>query len=84
MRRFCASHPAEAGLDPAFGVLEEGLAAALQAEAIDAALAWAVSDPGAAALFEDFKEGDLRKILSALLDRRLDVNFLYTDSQGEG
>jgi len=76
------AHPAEAGLDPAFGVLEEGLAAALQAEVIDAALAWAVSDPGAAALFEDFKEGDLRKILSALLGRRLDVKFLYTDATG--
>jgi ATP-dependent helicase/nuclease subunit A len=80
------AHPAEAGLDPAFNVLEEGLAAALQAEAVDAALAWAVSDPGAAALFGDFKEGDLRKILDVLLDRRLDVNFLYTDateSRGE-
>jgi ATP-dependent helicase/nuclease subunit A len=73
------SHPAEAGLDPAFGVLEEGLAAALQAEAVDAALAWAVGDPGAAALFGDFKEGDLRKVLSTLLSRRLDVRFLNTD-----
>jgi ATP-dependent helicase/nuclease subunit A len=77
------AHPAEAGLDPAFNVLEEGLAAALQAEAIDTALAWAVSDPGAATLFEDFKEGDLRKILSALLNRRLDVNFLSTDLHGD-
>jgi ATP-dependent helicase/nuclease subunit A len=75
-------YPAEAGLDPAFNVLEEGMAAALQAEAVDAALAWAVSDPEAATLFEDFKEGDLRKILTALVDRRLDVNFLYTDSHG--
>lgn len=72
------AHPAEAGLDPAFGVLEEGLAAALQAEAVDAAMAWAVSDPEVAGLFGDFKEGDLRKILYALLKRRLDVNFLYT------
>jgi ATP-dependent helicase/nuclease subunit A len=74
------THPAEAGLDPAFSVLEEGLAAVSQAEAIDTALAWAVSDPGTAALFEDFKEGDLRKILSAMLDRRLDVKFLHTDT----
>jgi ATP-dependent helicase/nuclease subunit A len=76
------SHPAEAGLDPAFDVLEEGMAAALQAESIDAALAWAASDPEAAALFGDFKEGDLRRILAELLNRRLDVNFCdadYTD-----
>lgn len=77
---FLRSHPAEAGLDPAFGVLEEGLAAALQAEAIDAALAWAVGDSGAAALFGDFKEGDLRRILNAMLSRRLDVKFLDTDA----
>jgi ATP-dependent helicase/nuclease subunit A len=74
------AHPAEAGLDPAFGVLEEGLAAALQAEAIDAALAWAVGDSEAAALFGDFKEGDLRRILNALLSRRLDVKFLDADA----
>jgi ATP-dependent helicase/nuclease subunit A len=77
------AHPAEAGLDPAFGVLEEGLAAALQAEAVDAALAWAASDTRTVALFEDFKEGDLRKILNALLGRRLDVNFLYADFDEE-
>ena len=77
------AHPAEAGLDPAFGVLEEGLAAALKAEAIDTALTWGVGDPGAAALFEDFKEDDLRKILSTLLDRRLDVGFLSTDLHGD-
>jgi len=77
------AHPAEAGLDPAFGVLEEGLAAALQAEAIDAALAWVASDTGTASLFEGFKEGDLRRILNALLGRRLDVNFLYADLDGE-
>jgi ATP-dependent helicase/nuclease subunit A len=78
------THPAEAGLDPAFGMLEEGLSAALQAEAIDAALAWAVSDPGVAALFGDFKEGDLRKILGTLLSRRLDVSLLPILGEGSG
>ena len=78
------AHPAEAGLDPAFGVLEEGLAAALQAEAIDAALAWAASDLEAAALFGDFKEGDLRRILSALLSCRLDVSPLLILGEGSG
>ena len=68
------AHPAEAGLDPAFSVLDEGLAAALQAEAVDAALAWAVAQPQAAALFGVFAENDLRQILAALLSRRLDVD----------
>ncbi len=71
------SHPAEAGLDPAFKVLEEGLSTAMQAEAIDSALAWAANDKQAAALFEPFNEGDLRQILKTLLGRRLDVAQLF-------
>ncbi len=67
------AHPAEAGLDPAFTVLEEGLAAALRAEAVDAALAWAAGDPAAARLFAHFKENELRRVLSDLIGRRLDL-----------
>jgi len=73
------SHPAEAGLDPQFEVLEEGLSAALQAEAIEAALAWASTDESSSALFGIFKENELRQILNALMSRRLDVKSLYTD-----
>ena len=68
------SHPAEIGLDPQFEVLEEGLSAALQAEAIESALAWALSDESAAELFSVFKESELRQILNALIQRRLDVS----------
>ena len=76
------AHPAEAGLDPAFEVLEEGLAAALQAEAIESALAWAATDEQSAALFgrEAFKENELRQILNALMSRRLDVTFASAES----
>jgi ATP-dependent exoDNAse (exonuclease V) beta subunit len=76
------TYPAEVELDPAAEVLEEGLAFALQARAIDAALAWAVSDVQAAALFEIFKENELRQILNAMMARRLDVQPLYTDLHG--
>ena len=75
------AHPAEAGLDPAFEVLEEGLSAALQAEAIESALAWASTDEQSAALFGVFKENELRQILNALMSRRLDVKSLYTDTK---
>ncbi|MDO9303478.1 MAG: UvrD-helicase domain-containing protein, partial [Anaerolineales bacterium] len=68
------AHPAEAGLDPAFEVLEEGLSAALQSEAIESALAWASTDEQSVALFAVFKENELRQILNALMSRRLDVN----------
>ncbi len=73
------AHPVEAGLDPQFEVLEEGLASAIQAEAVESALAWATTDEQTAALFGVFKENELRQILKALMSRRLDVNFLYTD-----
>lgn len=75
------AHPAEAGLDPQFEVLEEGLASALQAEAIESALAWAATDEQSTALFGVFKENDLRQILKALMSRRLDVSPL---PMGEG
>jgi ATP-dependent helicase/nuclease subunit A len=45
------AHPAEAGLDPAFEVLDENHAALLRARAVESALAWAAADPGAARLF---------------------------------
>ncbi len=64
-------HPAEAGVDPLFAVLEEGVAATLQARAIEAALAWAAADVEAARLFAVFKENDLRHSLQALINRRL-------------
>ena len=67
------AHPAEAGLDPQFEVLEEGLASALQAEAVESSLAWAATDEQSAALFSLFKENELRQILNTLINRRLDV-----------
>jgi ATP-dependent helicase/nuclease subunit A len=78
------AHPAEAGLDPAFEVLEEGLSAALQAEAIESALAWASTDEQSAALFGVFKENELRQILNALMSRRLDVDSLLPSGHFAG
>jgi ATP-dependent helicase/nuclease subunit A len=76
------AHPAEAGLDPNFVVLEEGQAAAWQAQSIEAALAWAVTQSDTAPLISLFTENDLRGILSALLARRLDVaTAWHTDPQ---
>jgi ATP-dependent helicase/nuclease subunit A len=67
------AHPAETGVDPDFDVLEEGLAAALKAQAIEVALIWAANDPQAAKLFRIFKEGELRRVLGTLINRRLDL-----------
>lgn len=78
------SHPAEAGLDPQFNVLEEGLAFALQAEAVESALAWAATDEQTAVLFGVFKENELRQVLKSLLNRRLDVDSLLPAREGLG
>ena len=67
------AHPAEAGVDPNFAVLEEGLAATLKSQAVEAALAWAAAQPEIVPLFDPFTENQLRQILTALLDRRLDL-----------
>jgi ATP-dependent helicase/nuclease subunit A len=72
-------HPAETAIDPNFGVLEEGIAAALRAQALDLALAWAAGDPGAAALFGFFSERQLRWLLADLLNRRLDLGSSLSD-----
>ncbi|MDE3089366.1 MAG: UvrD-helicase domain-containing protein [Chloroflexota bacterium] len=65
------AHPAEAGVDPGFEVLDENASAALRAQATDAALTWTANDAAAAPLFTLLKENALREMLSALLEKRL-------------
>jgi ATP-dependent helicase/nuclease subunit A len=67
------AHPAEAGLDPAFDVLDEGQSAVWRARAVEEALAWSVAEPEVARLFGAFQEGRLRQLLAELLLRRLDA-----------
>jgi ATP-dependent helicase/nuclease subunit A len=67
-------HPAETGLDPRFEVLEEGQAALLQADAVEAALAWAADDPEGAELYTLFGEQPLARAVSQLLAGRLDAS----------
>lgn len=68
------THPAEANLDPNFGVLEEGLAAAYRAEAAESALVWAANDEQAAILFSVFRERELRQMLAAMLNQHPDLH----------
>lgn len=71
------THPAEAGVDPAFEVLDEGTAAALRAQAVESALVWAANDPEAAALFPLLTENGLRQAVSTLLENRLDAAAVF-------
>ncbi len=67
------AHPAEAEVDPDFDVLDENQAALLKARAIDAALAWATTDPQTVPLFEYLTEHQLRQTLATLVQERLDA-----------
>lgn len=67
------AHPAEAGLDPDFAVLEEGQAGMLAAEAVERALVWATQREEAWPCFDLFGPDGLRSLLAALLARRLEV-----------
>ena len=66
-------YPAEAGVDPRFAVIEADRATLFQAQAIEAALAWAATDATAARLFAAFKEDELRRVLATLVNQRLDA-----------
>lgn len=63
------THPAEAGLDPRFRMLEEGNMAWLQNEAVTDCLAWAVDQPHLHPLFREIGASKLRGLLAALLRR---------------
>ncbi len=67
------SHPAEAAVDPGFDVVDEGWSAALKAQAVEDALAWAVGRQDVVELFGAFRPYALRTVLSELLNRRLDT-----------
>lgn len=67
------AHPAEAGIDPGFGVLDEGLGAALEAQVVDETLNWATQQPGLRGLFDAFNTRTLQEVLAVLLAKRLEV-----------
>lgn len=67
------SHAAEAGVDPLFEVLEEGAAAALQAQVARDALAWAARQPDFAPLFEALAPEKALHLLRRLLAARLEA-----------
>jgi ATP-dependent helicase/nuclease subunit A len=67
------AHPAEARIDPEFGVIEEGLGAALRVEVIETTLARALEDTHLAPLFYLFSVAGLHRLGDFALNRRLDL-----------
>jgi ATP-dependent helicase/nuclease subunit A len=67
------AHPAEASVDPGFGVLDEGLAAALRAQVVEDALDWANQQSALLPIFDAFETRALEEIVGTLLEKRLDA-----------
>jgi len=66
-------HPAEAGVDPRFEVLDEGQGNILLRRVVDGALAWAADNKELVGLFSLLGEGTLRSTLESMIGQRLDV-----------
>ena len=67
------AHPAEAGIDPRFTVLDEGLAAAYKLQAVQDSLKSLVEQPEYELLLSSLKPADLQKLLEELLQVRLEA-----------
>lgn len=72
------AHPAEAGIDPRFEVMDEGLSAALRIQAVDDTLKGLVEDPLFTPLLENVPVKLLTTMLQELLDRRLDAREVFS------
>lgn len=71
------AHPAEAGLDPNFTVLDEGQAGLRQQQVLAEALIRAAESPHLVPLFEVLQERGLTETLARLLARRLEVRACF-------
>jgi ATP-dependent helicase/nuclease subunit A len=72
------AHPAEAGLDPRFQVLDEGQGNILLRQVLDGALARAADDETLLGLFALLGERSLGSTLADMLSRRLDAEACFT------
>jgi ATP-dependent helicase/nuclease subunit A len=66
------AHPVEAAVDPGFEVLDEGLAAAWRAQAVEDALAWVSGEEELVPLLRALSPAQLRAGLARLIAFRLD------------
>ena len=68
------AHPAEAGIDPRFAVLDEGLTSALRAQIVEDTLGSFVEDPIFMPLFTLLETRELAELLDLLMEHRLEAN----------
>lgn len=67
------NHPAEAGIDPRFDVLDEGLTAALRAQVAEDTLSSFVDESVFAPLFKSLTTSGMQKLLKFMLEHRLEM-----------
>ena len=67
------AHPAEAGIDPRFEVLDEGLTAALRAQVVEDTLNEFVEDPTFLPLFVILETNELFSLMQFLIEHRLET-----------
>ena len=67
------NHPAEAGIDPRFDVLDDGLTAALRAQVVEETLSRFVDETAFAPLFESLTTSGMQKLLKFMLEHRLEM-----------
>ncbi len=67
------NHPAQAGLDPQFEVLDEGQTAAMQAQIAQELVAWSTGQAHLAPLFQAFSPMHLIELMKGMLGNRLEI-----------
>jgi ATP-dependent helicase/nuclease subunit A len=71
------AHPAEAGIDPRFEVIDESLSAALRVQAVEDTLKALVEEDEFAPLLKHISTYDLTEMLKDLLNRRLEAGEVF-------
>lgn len=71
------SHPAEAGIDPRFAVLDESLAAALKNQVVDDTLKQMVTQPEYKDLIQSLQISGVQSVLGNILNHRLEAREIF-------
>lgn len=75
------AHPAEAGIDPRFSVLDEGISAVLRAQAVEDTMTFLVNHSQNARLFEFLHTEHVRRLVKYLLGHRLEAREALNQKQ---
>ena len=74
------AHPAEAGVDPRFDVIDEGLAKTLKKQLVETAVINMVSQAEYRPLFQALETQGVQDLLATLLDKRLEASEIFASA----